>query len=71
MEPIRISCVKQRLIFEYIEVMIRSLFIDCPEPSDASLPSNNELRSAFLDLCHDYNDCIHLLNYKGMSYLPL
>ena len=72
-EPIRISCVKQRIIFESIEIMIRALFFECPEPSDASLPSNLDLQKKILDLCNDYNKCIRLLNYKGtyLSYVPL
>ena len=69
MDPIRISCVKQRIIFEYIEVIIRALFSRCPEPSDAALPSNDSLKTDFLDLCNDYKQCIHLLNYKGKSYI--
>ena len=69
MDPIRISCVKQRIIFEYIEIIIRALFCGCPEPSDDTLPCNDSLKTDFLDLCNDYKQCIHILNYKGKSHI--
>jgi hypothetical protein len=61
-EPIKISCVKQRIIMGSIEVLIDALFEDCPENGSSS---NDYDKSQILSICQQYNKCIRLLNFKG------
>ena len=61
-EPIKISCVKQRIIIGSIEPLINALFEDCPEGGTSS---NKDEKTQILSICQQYNKCIRLLNFKG------
>lgn len=64
-EPIKISCVKQKIIMGSIEPLINALFEACPE--GGSPPSNEYEKSQILSICQQYNKCIQLLNFKGIK----
>ena len=65
MEPIKISCVKQRIIMSEIDWLIEELFRDCPEPARGlGLLPNDDEKKIILSICDQYKRCIRLLNYK-------
>lgn len=65
MEPIKISCVKQRIIMSEIDWLIEELFRDCPKPARGlGLLPNDDEKKIILSICDQYKRCIRLLNYK-------
>ena len=56
-DPIKISCVKQRVIFSVIDEVIGELFNECPEPTQGAesiQQSNKEEKKQILDICDQY-----------------
>ena len=58
-EPIKISCVKQRIIMSEIDFLIEELYRDCPEPTKGhGHKSNADELALTLKICSQYNQCI-------------